>query len=108
MANSTLVRAFIRAAVLQAQAISSTPKAVLEAIILGHFTADTTQNGKTIVSTSAAGSSVTFALPSNFGTAEIMELAETALQTIEAMPDPNNPTFPQRRIKRLRVNFGNA
>lgn len=108
MAQSILVRAFIRAAVLQAKASDSTPKAVLEAIVLGHFTADTTQKGKTLVSTSGAGAAVAFALPASFGTAEIMELAETALQTIEAMPDPDNPTFPARRIKRLRVNFGNA
>lgn len=98
-----LIRAFVRAAKLQAGA-ASTPKAVLEQIILGKFTSEAT-HGKTLISTTEAGGTATFILPDSFGPAEVMALAEEAIEWLENQPDPNNPNLSPRRISRLRVSF---
>jgi len=107
MANNRqlLVRAFVRAAMLQANGGAIKP--VLEQIILGKFQSEVT-DGKTLVSTSEAGGTVTFALPNNLGPAEIMALAEEAIEWLDNQPDPANPNLSPRRIRRLRVSFDKA
>jgi hypothetical protein len=102
-----LLRAFIRAAKKYGDANSKTPIAVLEAILLGRFTAEATE-GKTLVTSTENGGTVTFMLPHDFGPADVMALAEEAIEWLEQQPDPNNPKLAARRIKRLRVSFANA
>src|SRR5688572_7041395 len=96
-----LIRAFVRAAKLQAVS-TSTPKVVLEQIILGKFTVEAT-NGKTLISTTEAGGTATFILPEYFSPAELMALAEEAIEWLENQPDPDNPNLSPRRIRRLRA-----
>ncbi len=108
MANrQLLLRAFVRAAKRQADQTSTTPTAVLEQIITGRFTSEATE-GKTLITTTEAGGTATFILPAGFGPADVMALAEEAIEWLEQQPDPNNPNLSARRIVRLRVSFGKA
>lgn len=104
--SKTLIKAFVRAAVLQAQAVggSATPKSILETLVLGRFTTEVT-DGKTIVATTIGEQSVTFHVPNDLTPTQILELAEAALQVIEAETDPENPTLTRRRVKHLKVRF---
>jgi len=106
MANRLLIRAFIRAAKLQATAVGNgaTITSILEGIVLGRFNDEATE-GKTIVKTSHAGHEVEFALPKGLTATDVLELAEAALQELERQTDPDNPTFSTRKIRRLRANF---
>ena len=98
---------FIRAAKLKADEDSSTPTAILEAILLGRFKVEAT-DGKTLIKTQANGQEVEFAVGRDLGPGEVMELAELSLQELERQDDPDNPVFNTRKIKKVRVNFGNA
>jgi hypothetical protein len=103
--RNLLVRALVRGAKL---ANPASPQAALESILLGRFNAEATDGGKTLISTNEAGGGVTFALPGDFGPADVMALCEEALQWLLNQPDPTNPNLTPRRITRLRVNFRKA
>jgi len=98
------MRAMIRAAKL---AVPASPRKALESIILGKFTTEAT-DGKTLISTTEGGGTATFAFPSDFGPAEVMALAEEAIEWLDQQPDPDNPDLRQRRILRLRASFDQA
>jgi hypothetical protein len=106
--SATLLRAFIRAAVLRADELGGahTPRSVLKALILGRFSAEAT-NGRTLISTQEAGGAVSFVVPEMLGAAGIMELAEEALEWLEAtQDDPDDPDLGQLRpTRRLRATF---
>jgi hypothetical protein len=105
MANhENVIRALVRAALA---ANPANPKAELLTIITGKYTQEVTSGG-ILISTSEAGGSVSFSVPSNFGPFEIMSLAEEAIQFIDGLPDPTAITdddLKTRRIKRLKVRF---
>lgn len=107
VSRTLLLRAFIRAAKRHGDAVGKTPKAILEDIIVGRFTTEATE-GKTLVSSSEAGGAVTFILPAGFGPADVMTLAEEAIEWLEQQPDPNNPNLSSRRLVRLRASFSKA
>lgn len=110
MADFTrLARIFVRAAKLRATQLGNgaTPKSVLEGIVLGQFTSNAT-NGRTVISTSEAGGTVTFTLPADLGPADVMTVADEALSIVETSADPLNPTVGSRRIRRLRASFAKA
>lgn len=100
-----LLRALVRAAKLQYG--SGSPKPVLEQIILGKFESEVT-NGKTVISTTEAGGTVTFVVADSLGPAEVLTLAEEAIEWLDQQPDPANPNLSPRRIRRLRVSFDKA
>jgi len=101
-----LLNAFIRGAKLRATELGgvNTLTSVLESIILGRFKSEAT-NGRTVVSTSEAGGSVSFHFPDMLTPAEVMALAEEALEYCAQFSDPNNPPLTFRRIRRMRVSF---
>lgn len=105
--SATLLRAFIRAAVLRADELggANTPTTILNAIILGKFISEAT-NGRTLISTQEAGGSATYTLPAMLGPADVMELAEEALEWLNQQTDPNDPDLGQLQpVKRLRATF---
>jgi hypothetical protein len=96
------------AAVKQAKTSDRTPIAVLEDIVLGRFSSEF-QDGKTVIASSEAGGSVSFAMAGDLNPAEIMSLAMEEITRISQEPDPSNPpAYPPRRIMRLRVSFAKA
>jgi hypothetical protein len=102
-----MLKAFIRWAVAEAQRLGppATPKSVLEAILFGRFTTDV-RNGKTVISTSEAGGSVTFSFSDSLSPSDIIAVAEQALEWLESQPDPDNPDMSGlARVKRLRAAF---
>jgi len=107
-AEKTLLRnAFIRAAVLEAAAAVSptTARALLQAIIRGKFKTDAT-DGKTVISTSEAGGTVTFTLPDSLSPAEVMIRAEQAIEWLERQTDPDAPDLTKLRApRRFRATF---
>ena len=108
--RSILVSAFLRAAQLRADEMGGTTSArdVLESLILGRFKAEA-NDGRTIVSTSANGHSVQFALPAELGPGDVIEIAELALQRMDGSDDPDSPPpSPKRTVKMLRVSFNRA
>ena len=108
--RSILVSAFLRGAQLRATQLAggATARSILESLILGKFTAEATE-GRTLVSTSANGHSVQFALPSELGPGDVLEVAELALQRLDQQADPNGPPeAAPRRVKRLRASFAKA
>ena len=107
--NSTLARAFVRAAKIRATELggANTPKKILEAILLGQFTSTAT-NGRTLIRTTEAGGSIEFSIPADLSPAGVMALCEEALRIVENSPDPNNPTVQTRRIMRLKASFRQA
>lgn len=109
MADKTLLlRAFLRGAKLRADELGeTTPKAILESVILGKFKLEAT-NGRTVVSVGEAGGSTSFMIPQMLGPADVMALAEEAIEFLESLPDPENPNLSFRRIRRFRVSFSKA
>jgi hypothetical protein len=114
--RNLLIRAVVLAAVRasggDAGQTTLKPVAILEGIVTGKFTAEFS-NGKTLISTSEAGGSVSFMLPSDFGPADVMTLAMEAIQRIKAgdfgpSEDNLDPYANWPRIKRLRVSFAKA
>lgn len=93
--QSTLVSAFIRAANLQSRTAvpAKTATEILQSVLLGRFQSEG-KNGRTILKVDEAGGSVEFTIPENMGAADIMALAELALQRIEGSV-----------VKRLRADF---
>jgi hypothetical protein len=110
-AEKTLLRnAFIRAAVLEAAAAdpATTARALLQTIIRGKFTTDAT-NGRTVISTSEAGGTVTFTLPDALSPAEVMIRAEQAIEWLERQEDPDDPDLTKlRSTRRYRATFHGA
>lgn len=107
-----LLRALALAALRGAEkAKDKTPVQILEEIVLGRFTSDFT-DGKTVISTSEAGGSVSFQLPDSFTPAEVMALAMECIARINSgeygAADTLPNVIPQRVIKRLRGSFWNA
>lgn len=105
--RSIQVSAFLRAAQLRADELGGTTTArdVLESLILGKFKAEA-NDGRTMISTSANGHSVQFALPSDLGPGDVIEVAELALQRMDASDDPDSiPRPPKRSVRSLRVSF---
>ena len=114
--RNLLLRAVVLAAVRSSGGDGAqnkvTPVAILENIVMGKFSTEFT-DGKTLVSSSEAGGSVSFSVPFNFGPDQVMTLAMEAIQRIKAGdfgPDENNPDpyLNMRRIKRLRASFAKA
>lgn len=105
----TLQRALIRAAKLQAVAEGggATTKSILEGILSGKFTE--VQAGKILIgSDSPEGFGVQFHVPKDWDSARIIELAESAIEWIETLPDGTDPVEAMKRrriIKRLRASF---
>lgn len=97
---------FVQAANLKAAQANTTTRAVLESILLGHFSSTAT-NGRTVIATNEAGGSVQFVLPEGLTPTEVMELAGRGLRWIATRPDQDNPGVP-KTIKRLRVSFRKA
>jgi predicted metal-dependent hydrolase len=106
MADTFLLRAFIRAAQAQAVTIggSATAKSVLMIIITGQFTS-TAQNGRTLIESSEAGGTVRFTIPNSLGPAEVTQLAEEAIEWLEANTAADGSTPALKRVKRLRFCF---
>ena len=104
MSRRTLIYAIVRAAKLRATELANgtTPKGILEGIILGKFTAEVT-DGKTVVSTTVGEQSVSFHVPNDLGPSDILELAESAIQHLEAQENPEDPDLIRRPIKSLKV-----
>jgi hypothetical protein len=100
------IRVFARAAALEATS-AKTALQILDDIILGRFRSDVV-NGKTLISTSEAGGSVTFQISTSLSPAEITEIALEAASWISTLPDPDLATAYPRRIRRLRASFGNS
>ena len=101
MALALSLSTFRRAVRLKAAKEGLEEKDVVEAILLGQFESSVA-NGRTIVTTSEAGGSVTFTFPEGLTPTEIMELAAAAMAQIEDDQEPTPPT------KRLRVCFDRA
>lgn len=102
------MRAFVRAAVKQASDEGRTPREVLEDIIVGRFKSEA-RNGRTIVSTSKGSSSVSYTIPDGLGPADVVMLAEEALEWVESQPNPDAPDLSGfRRVARLRASFARA
>lgn len=70
---------------------------ILEVIQAGQFTSSA-ENGTTVIETEEAGGRVRFEVPKSLGAAEIMIIAELAMQQLEGA----------RRVTRLRAGFGKA
>jgi hypothetical protein len=105
--RSVQVSAFLRAAQLRADELGGTTSArdVLESLILGKFKAEA-NDGRTMISTSANGHSVQFALPNDLGPGDVIEIAELALQRMDGSDDPDRiPASPKRTVRSLRVSF---
>lgn len=105
--RNMLLRALVYAAVKNAKAQGKKPADVLGEIILGHFNTSIT-DGKTVISTTEANGTTTFALASEMSPPEIVALAMEAVAWVESQADPENPNPIPRRIKRLRVSFAKA
>jgi hypothetical protein len=105
--RNMLLRAMVLAAVKYGKEQSKTPTEVLEDIIVGRFTTDF-QDGKTVISTTEAGGTTTFALASDMSPAEVVALAMEAVSWIKSQPNPDAPEIYPRRLKRLRVSFRKA
>ncbi len=100
------------AAVRQVKPTGKTPVEQLEAIVIGKFTTEFA-DGKTLVSTSENGGSVSFSLGGAFTPDEVTALCMEAIQRIKAGDfgsDENNlnPYLNFRRIVRLRASFAKA
>ena len=100
-----LQRAMIRGARL---ANPADPKAALNSIISARFTSEAA-DGKTIISTTKDGLSVSFGLAADLSPVQVMELAEKCLSWLEdqAAEDVIGTKLP-RAIRRLRVSFAKA
>src|SRR6185503_11964032 len=81
--RNMLVRALIRAAKVQGEASGKKPVEVLTDIITGKFSLDFS-DGRTVISTSEAGGSVTFATMPNLGPDDVLAMAEEAIERLEA------------------------
>jgi hypothetical protein len=105
-----LFAAFVRGAVLAGAASNptKTPKEVLEAIVLARFKSEAT-NGRTLISSSESGGSTSFSAPAMLSPADVIALAERALQWLDTQTDPANPNLAGlRKVGRLRASFFNA
>jgi hypothetical protein len=101
-----LIRAMALAAKKSASA-GKTPIQVLEDIVVGKFTTEFS-DGRTVISTSEAGGSTTFAVVPDMGPNDIVALAMETIGWINEQADPVNYETTPRRIKRLRVSFAKA
>jgi hypothetical protein len=108
-ATACQVETVIHAAWLQGKAATppTTPQEILEAILVGNFTL-ATKGGKTLVSSSANGRSVSFQVPDGWNSGDVMVLAHEALRALAGMPDPANPILYPAVARRLRGNFNRA
>lgn len=104
MADARKINALIRHAKRENAA---NPKAVLDALHSA-LMKDEVVNGKVLISASEAGGSATFALFPGYSPLDFLALVEEAIQELDAMPDPMNPTLTKRNIRRLRVSFAKA
>lgn len=85
-----------------------TPAKVLENIIIGRFETELSE-GKTLISTSEANGTASFAIVGGLTPADIVEIAMEALVWLNDQDDPlNPPVLPLKRIKRLRASFAKA
>ncbi len=108
MANRYLLIRALALSALRQKTEENTPIDILEEIIIGKFTTEVA-NGKTLISTTEAGGSATFALMGSFGPDEIMSLVMETIVWINSQPDPEDyEPYPTRRIKRLRASFAKA
>jgi len=105
--SASRVRAFARAAKLHGDTVGKTATQVLSELLAKQFTSHFS-NGRTVISTSDGGGSTSFAFPEAMTPLDIVDLADSALNWLAAQPDPDNPTFTARPIRRLRVRFDNA
>lgn len=110
--RNLLLRAIVLAAVRQAKSEKKTPVELLEGLIVGKFTTEFS-DGKTLVSTSENGGSVSFSLGGAFTPDEVTALCMECIMRIKAGDfgddETNiNPYMGLRRIKRLRVSFAKA
>jgi hypothetical protein len=80
---------------------------VLEAVIDNQFTS-VAKNGRTVVTTSEAGGSVTFHIDAGLNPTSVIQIAQRALNFIKSQADPANPVTHNRDIQRLRVSFAKA
>ncbi len=65
-------------------------------------------NGQTVLSTSEAGGSVTFTFERAYTPAELAVMAEDALEWVDTLADPENPTLDVARYNRLHPTFHKA
>lgn len=102
--RATLIRAIAAAAVDAAVAADDddiTGLSLLKAIRSSNYTLF--PGGRVVVSTNAAGGTVTFAYPSYADPHGILILTQEAIELLEAQADPMAPNF--KRIGRLRAGF---
>ncbi|MEI8289563.1 MAG: hypothetical protein WCH99_08810 [Verrucomicrobiota bacterium] len=100
------------AAVRQSKPTKKTPVELLEEIIVGKFTTEFS-DGKTLVSTSENGGSVSFSLGGAFTPDEVTSLCMEVIMRIKsgdfgADEKDLDPYKGLRRIKRLRASFAKA
>lgn len=84
-----------------------TPMIVLENIIDAKFTVEM-QDGRTLISTSEAGGTATFAMMGSFTPIEVVAFCEDGRSWLASLPDPANPPAAMGRVIRLRASFAKA
>ena len=108
MANDYIVvRGFAGSAQREGVRVGKTAVEVLDAVIDGQFNS-VSKNGRTIVSTSEGGGSVTFNVDLALSPKGVISLATEAKDFITSQADPLNPVTTNRRIRRLRVSLSKA
>ena len=99
------MRAYIRSAVTQAAKCGKTPTQLLTDVQLGKFNSEAT-DGRTILSTTEAGGTITFAFPGELTPGDVLEYTEEALEWLSEQVDPDNPVLNWKRpARRLRMTF---
>lgn len=100
-----LLRAYLRSAVNQAAKCGKTPTQLLEDVQLGKFNVEAT-DGRTILSTTEAGGTVTFAFPGELTPGDVLEYTEEALEWLSEQTNPDAPVLDWKRpARRLRMTF---
>lgn len=79
----------------------------LEAILASKWTAEVV-NGRTLLSTSEAGGSVTFTFERGYTPAQLAVMAEEALEWLRSLPDPESPPLDVPRYTRIHPTFHRA
>lgn len=79
----------------------------LEALLVSNWSS-TIVNGKTILTATEAGGSVTFTFDGAYTPAELAVMAEEALEWVNTSPDPENPPLDVKQYNRLHFTLHRA
>lgn len=107
MADITTIRAIVESARDQSKAKGVSLTGVLKNIRNGLFESDA-RYGKTVISTSEAGGTITFALDPNMPPLQVMALFQKCLDWCNTFTDPDNPPSTGKRKVRMRASFARA